>query len=48
VMYVRLSIAEERDSEKAFGQAWRDYAAETPRFIPKLPGRATDRPISSH
>ena len=27
VMYVRLAIAEERDSEQAFGQAWRAYAA---------------------
>jgi protein-S-isoprenylcysteine O-methyltransferase Ste14 len=34
VMYIRLGIAEERDSEMAFGQAWRDYAAVTPRFIP--------------
>ena len=23
VMYVRLAISEERDSEKAFGEAWR-------------------------
>ena len=35
-MYVRLAISEERDSEQAFGQAWRDYAAVTPRFIPKM------------
>ena len=34
VMYVCLAIAEERDSEQAFGQAWRDYAAKTPRFVP--------------
>jgi len=34
VMYVRLAISEERDSEKAFGEAWRAYAAVTPRFIP--------------
>lgn len=34
VMYIRLAIAEERDSEMAFGQDWRDYAAVTPRFIP--------------
>jgi protein-S-isoprenylcysteine O-methyltransferase Ste14 len=31
---VRLAIAEERDSELAFGQAWRAYAAATPRFLP--------------
>lgn len=34
VMYSRLAMAEERDSEKAFGDAWRDYAAHTPAFIP--------------
>ncbi len=34
VMYVRLAISEERDSEKAFGEEWRAYAAATPRFIP--------------
>lgn len=36
LMYVRLAIAEERDSEKTFGQAWRDHAAMTPRFIPHI------------
>lgn len=36
VMYVRLAIAEERDAERAFGQAWREYAAATPRFVPRL------------
>ncbi|WP_420391134.1 isoprenylcysteine carboxylmethyltransferase family protein [Marinobacter sp.] len=35
-MYSRLSISEERDSEKAFGTAWREYADKTPRFIPGL------------
>lgn len=48
VMYVRLAITEERDSEKAFGQAWHDYASKTPRFIPKLSGWNTDRPVNSH
>jgi protein-S-isoprenylcysteine O-methyltransferase Ste14 len=37
-MYVRLSISEERDTEREFGQAWRDYAARTPRFIPHVSG----------
>ncbi len=36
VMYVRLAISEERDSEVTFGDAWRRYAASTPRFIPSL------------
>jgi protein-S-isoprenylcysteine O-methyltransferase Ste14 len=34
VMYVRLARAEERDAERAFGAAWRDYAALTSRFLP--------------
>jgi protein-S-isoprenylcysteine O-methyltransferase Ste14 len=42
VMYVRLAIAEERDSEQAFGQAWRAYAATTPRFIPSLKQERSD------
>ena len=50
-MYVRLAKTEERDSERLFGQAWRDYAAHTPRFFPRLsaakgphPG---DKPLTS-
>ncbi len=35
-MYVRLAIIEDRDSERAFGQVWRDYAAHTPRFFPRF------------
>jgi protein-S-isoprenylcysteine O-methyltransferase Ste14 len=37
-MYVRLAISEEREAEREFGEAWRDYAARTPRFIPRLLG----------
>jgi protein-S-isoprenylcysteine O-methyltransferase Ste14 len=37
-MYVRLGISEEHDSEREFGQAWRDYAERTPRFLPRLWG----------
>ena len=37
-MYVRLAISEERDSEREFGEAWRAYAAVTPRFIPDWSG----------
>lgn len=36
VMYVRLAMSEERDSEQTFGDAWREYAKATPRFIPDL------------
>ena len=42
IMYVRLSISEERDSEAAFGDEWRAYAAATPRFIPRRNKRGTD------
>lgn len=37
-MYVRLAISEEQQAEKEFGQAWRDYAAHTPRFLPRFGG----------
>ena len=37
-MYVRLAVSEEREAEQEFGQAWRDYAARTPRFIPRVGG----------
>ena len=48
VMYVRLAIVEERDSEKAFGDAWREYAAVTPRFIPHFSKTSRARPAGSH
>jgi len=34
-MYVRLARTEERDAEAYFGERWREYAARTPRFIPR-------------
>lgn len=40
VMYVRLSLTEEKDSERAYGAKWRDYAAGTPRFFPNLRHRS--------
>ena len=46
-MYVRLAIAEERDSQAAFGQAWRNYTAATPRFIPRFV-KGDDAPLDSH
>lgn len=36
-VYVRLAHAEERGAEAHFGEQWREYAARTPRFIPKRP-----------
>ena len=35
-MYARLAIVEERDMLKQFGDEYARYAANTPRFIPKL------------
>jgi protein-S-isoprenylcysteine O-methyltransferase Ste14 len=48
VMYVRLAIAEECDSENAFGDAWRVYASATPRFIPRVSKGDRARAIGSH
>lgn len=46
VMYIRLAISEEHHSEKAFGQAWRDYAAVTPRFVPRFTRRQGGHPVN--
>ena len=35
VMYRRLALSEEREVRAHFGAAWDDYAARTPRFIPR-------------
>ena len=42
-MYALLAKREERDSETAFGDAWRAYAERTPRFFPRL-----TRPAPAH
>ena len=47
-MYVRLAISEERDSQRAFGEAWRAYAVATPRFIPRLSRGEHGQPANSH
>ena len=39
VMYVRLARREEREALTAFGEAYRQYMATTPGWIPRLPGR---------
>ena len=36
--YVRLAHREEREVAAEFGEAWRAYAATTPRWIPRLGG----------
>jgi protein-S-isoprenylcysteine O-methyltransferase Ste14 len=38
VTYVRLAHREEREVEAEFGDTWREYAARTPRWIPRLGG----------
>jgi len=35
-MYVHLAHTEERDTEAHFGAQWHEYAARTPRFIPRI------------
>ena len=35
LMYARLARSEEAEMEARFGQAYRDYAARTPRFMPR-------------
>jgi protein-S-isoprenylcysteine O-methyltransferase Ste14 len=40
VMYWRLSIWEEREALRAFGDAYRAYSVRVPRFIPRLGARA--------
>ncbi len=34
-MYARLAVAEEAEIAAQFGDEWRDYAARTPRFLPR-------------
>lgn len=35
-MYSRLARREEREMDREFGRAYREYAARTPAFIPRL------------
>jgi len=46
LVYVRLALAEEREAEAEFGEAWRQYAARTPRFIPRW-STGSDRPFAT-
>jgi protein-S-isoprenylcysteine O-methyltransferase Ste14 len=36
VMYIKLARTEERDSMAEFGNAYANYTAEVPGFIPRL------------
>ena len=40
-MYARLARTEERESEARFGEQYRQYAARTPAFIPRLGSRGS-------
>ncbi|GIX54799.1 protein-S-isoprenylcysteine O-methyltransferase Ste14 [Sphaerotilus sulfidivorans] len=40
VMYGRLAVTEEREMQTRFGAAFEHYAAQTPRFIPRLTSRS--------
>jgi protein-S-isoprenylcysteine O-methyltransferase Ste14 len=46
-VYARLSIGEERDSLKRFGEAYARYMIEVPRFIPRR-RRAADKVGAEH
>ena len=41
VAYTRLAISEEREVRAEFGPRYEEYAARTPRFIPRLRRQAT-------
>ena len=43
-MYALLAKGEESEAERAFGQAWRDYAARTPRYVPHVGARRAHLP----
>ena len=43
IMYARLAHREEREVAAEFGETWRAYAAETPRWFPRLLGRRARR-----
>jgi len=34
-VYRRVAVHEEREVEARFGESWRSYAAQTPRFVPR-------------
>ncbi len=36
IVYWRLAVTEERHAEREFGQIFKDYAANVPRFIPRF------------
>lgn len=46
VLYRRLAIREEHDVAAAFAADWDEYAARTPRFIPRR--RRNDRVVPTH
>lgn len=45
--YTRLAISEERELRAQFGTDYEQYAARTPRFIPRFGRRRATNPITS-
>ena len=43
-MYVRLARTEERESERRFGDSYRQYAARVPAFLPALSAGSSESP----
>jgi len=43
-MYWRLSLAEEREAERRFGDVYASYAAQVPRFVPRRRRESDDLP----
>lgn len=47
IVYVRLAHREEREVAAALGDAWKSYAAQTPRWVPRL-ARRRDADLTTH
>src|SRR3546814_14219986 len=48
IVYRRLASSEERSVRREFADVWDDYAAATPRFIPRPPATQTPAPPPRH
>ena len=46
-VYWRLAITEERETRGRFRAQWDEYAARTPRFVPRLRGRDSSAPAET-
>src|SRR3546814_1463049 len=48
IVYRRLASSEERSVRREFADVWDDYAAATPRFIPRPPATQPPAPPTRH